>query len=264
MRLQTFVMSMLVTLLLSTGCATTGRVAADLALSPKQENELGKEMSVEVEKDLKVLDNRAINVWIHQMGQKIAAAAKPDIPKGIQFTFKVIDDDATVNAFAMPGGYIYIYTGLLKKASNEAEIAAVMGHEIAHVTQRHIARRLTTTYGVSALASVALGNNPGLLREIVTGVAANGYLLKHSRDAERESDTEGMKYIIQAGYSPMGYATFFQKLAGPGAPPAILSTHPNPSERVANANKATAKLSQSIRSRDRGEAAYRQQMSALK
>lgn len=264
---STILLSTLTALALSTSCASgkgAGRLVADAVLPPSQENELGKQMSVEVEQELKVLDNPAITAWVKRIGTNIAKAARNDIPKGIQLTFKVIDDDATVNAFAMPGGYIYIYTGLLKTAENEAEIAAVMGHEIAHVTRRHIAKRLTAQYGLSAIASVALGENPGLLGELVGGVVANGYLLKHSRDAERDSDQYGMKYIVAANYSPLGYASFFTKLAAAPSPPAIISSHPNPKERVQNAQKRVASYNASVRGRDLGADAYKREMAALK
>lgn len=259
--------TLLFCLTLSTSCATgkgAGRVIADAVLPPSEEMELGKQMSAEVEKELKVLDNPAITAWVKGIGTKIAMAARNDIPKGIQFTFKVIDDDATVNAFAMPGGYIYVYTGLLKKAENEAEIAAVMGHEIAHVTQRHIAKRLTAAYGLGALSAVALGQNPGLLAELVASVVANGYLLKHSRDAERESDRYGMDYMVSAGYSPVGFVTFFKKLDEAPSLPAILSSHPDPGERVENAQGRVSRYAASVRNRDVGVDAYQKQMAALK
>lgn len=264
MRTIAMTLTTLVTAVTLSSCATTSRVVADAVLPPSQENELGKQMSAEVEQELRLLDNPEINKWIKGMGNKIALAAKKDVPKGIQFTFKVVDDDATVNAFAMPGGYIYVYTGLLKEAENEAEIAAVMGHEIAHVTRRHIAKRLSTAYGMSALASVALGNNPGLLAELVAGVATNGYLLKHSRDAERDSDKYGMDYMVRAGYSPQGYATFFAKLGKAPQPPAIVSSHPNPNERVSNAQDRIRTYSTAVRGRDVGKAEYDAQMANLK
>ncbi len=267
MRSSSLLLSLFTALTLSMGCASgkgAGRLLADAVLPPSQENELGKQMVVDVEKELKVLDNPAITAWIKGIGNKIAMSARSDIPKGIQLTFKVVDDDATVNAFAMPGGYIYVYTGLLKTAANEAEVAAVIGHEIAHVTRRHIAKQLTATYGLNALASVALGNNPGLLAELVGGVVANGYMLKHSRDAERESDKYGMSYIVAAGYSPMGYASFFAKLAASPSPPAIISSHPNPKERVSNAQKRTSTYNAGVRGRDLGVEAYKREMANLK
>ena len=249
------------------GCASgkgAGRAVADAVLPPSQEKELGKQLSAEVEQELELLDNPEITGWVKRIGNKIALAGRKDIPKGIQFTFKVVDDDATVNAFAMPGGYIYIYTGLLKRAENESEIAAVMGHEIAHVTRRHIAKRLTAMYGIGALTSIALGNEPGLVAELVANVAANGYLLKHSRDAERDSDEFGMRYMVAAGYSPKGYATFFTKLAQSPSPPAIVSSHPNPRERVQNAQKRIARYSSRVRNRDVGKAVYEKEIQALR
>ncbi len=249
--------------LASSGCATgksPGRAIADTLLPISQENELGKQMSAEVEKELTLSNDEEINKWIRGLGMEVVAAARDrgDIPDGINFTFKVVEDDDTINAFALPGGYIYMYTGLLKAASNEAEIVGVLGHEVAHVTKRHIAKRLVAAYGASAIASIALGKNPGLLGELVAGVLANGYLLKHSRDAERESDAVGIWYTVDAGYTPIGYVSFFTKLAESPSPPALISSHPNPAERVANARKAIAKMRKAQINQKDGAEKYRE------
>ena len=170
-----------------------------------------------------------------------AAKARGEIPDGIKFTFKVIDDDETVNAFALPGGYIYFYTGLMKAADNEAEIVGVMGHEVAHVTQRHIAQRLVQTYGVQAVVSMAGGENADLLTQLATSVAAQGLLLTYSRDHERDADNHGLPFVIGAGYDPNGFVTFFEKLAAMGGPNnallTIFASHPHPEERLENAKR---------------------------
>jgi predicted Zn-dependent protease len=246
-----------------TSCKTLGRPVADAIVPVSQERDLGKEMSAEVEKELTLLKNPAINDWIDTLGDRVVRKAANDIPKGIQFTFKVVDDPDTVNAFALPGGYIYVYTGLLKKAENEAEIVAVLGHEVAHVTQRHIAQRLTTMYGVSTLASLALGENPSQLAQIAAGIAANGFLLKYSRDHEREADSVGIRYTAAVGYTPNGYVTFFNKLAEEPQPPVFLSSHPNPRERVKNAQAAIAKMSKGLVNQPTGKKKYNEMIQKL-
>ena len=133
------------------------------------------------------------------------------MPGDININFHVVDDPNTVNAFAIPGGDIYIYSGLLLQADTESEVVGVLGHEVAHVTERHIAERLVQTYGIQTLASVALGNNPGMLTQMLAGVAAQGYVLKYGRDQESEADRTGLKYTIDAGYDPQGMVTFFQQ-----------------------------------------------------
>ena len=133
---------------------------------------------------------------------------------GITFKFQVIDDPDTVNAMALPGGWVYIYSGLLLVSDTEAEVAAVLGHEVAHVTRRHIAERLVTIYGIDALQQVVANQGGGALTSIISDVAANGYLLKYSRDHETDADLTGLTYLIRAGYDPNGFISFFKKLEG--------------------------------------------------
>lgn len=208
-------------------------IAANALLPVSEENKLGAQMSKEVEKELKVHKNEDVQNYIERLGNKIAKKAR-DTPAGIKFTFKVIDDDKTINAFAIPGGHIYVYSGLMKAASDEAELAGVIGHEIAHVTQRHIAERLVAQYGLETVLGLALGKDPGLLGSIAAKVGGTGALLKFTRDQESEADARGMPYMVAAGYDPDAMVSFFKKLAkgeGPGAL-VFLSDHPLPSDRI--------------------------------
>ncbi len=223
-----------------TSCKTAGKVVnkatettANLVLPPADEMALGKQLSAELEKEIALHPDPEVQAYIQELGNKVVAAAGSNVPKGITFTFKVIDDPETVNAFAMPGGYIYFYSGLLLKAENTAEVMGVMGHEVAHVTERHVAERLVKAYGLQALLNMALGKNPGQITQIVAGIAAQGYLLKYGREQETESDKVGLSYVMRDGtYNPIGMATFFQKLAAQGgSPPTIVSSHPNPGDR---------------------------------
>lgn len=230
------------------GCAGSRAqdVAADLLLPPSQEESLGEQMEREVEQQMVVLDDPEVQAYIDRLGHELVAASAGSIPDGIDFEFTVIDDDSTINAFTIPGGHIYVYTGLIKAVDSEAELVAVLGHEIAHVTERHIAKQLATQLGLQTLASLALGNNPGMIAQLVTQLAGTGYMLKYSREAEREADRVGIATVVNAGYDPNGYVTFFSKLAqmqSGGSSPDFLQTHPDPEERVRNARTAISAMS---------------------
>ena len=220
----------------TTSCGTAQaaqRVAANALLPVSEENKLGREMSAQVEKELRVHKDDEVQAYIQRLGTKLARKAR-DTPQGIKFSFKVIDDDKTVNAFAIPGGHIYIYSGLMKAADDEAELAGVVSHEIAHVTQRHIAERLVAQYGLQTVLGLALGAEPGLLAQIAAQVAGTGALLKFTRDQESEADARALPYMVAAGYDPDAMVSFFKKLQrgeGPGAL-VFLSDHPLPSDRV--------------------------------
>lgn len=232
-------LNLLFVLLTSTlSCASGSRLnrgAADLLFPVSEENKLGAKLAIEAEKEFKISTDPVLTAYIAELGNKAVKAAGKTVPKGIKFTFKVVDDSKTVNAFAMPGGYVYFYTGLIKTADSEAEIMAVMTHEVAHVVRRHVAQRLVATYGAQQLIGIALGESAGLVGEIIAGVAANGYLLKHSRDAESDADDVGIRWIVMANYDPNSYVSFFTKLAAHGSPPEFLSTHPDPKNRVQSA-----------------------------
>lgn len=216
-----------------TSCAGVQRAAADALVPVSEENKLGRQLSAEVEKKLKLHGDREVQQYVERVGRRIAAKAA-DTPEGIKYTFRVIDDDKQVNAFALPGGYIYVFTGLMKLAGDEAELASVIGHEIAHVSQRHVAERLVTQYGLQTVLALALGENPGLLAQIVAQLAATGALLTYTREQESEADLRGVPYAVAAGYDPQGFIRLFTKLKK-GEGPAFsqfLSDHPLPSARI--------------------------------
>jgi predicted Zn-dependent protease len=209
-------------------------VAANALLPVSEENKLGAEMAKEVERELKVHADKQVQAYVDRVGNTLARKAR-DTPAGIKFTFTVIDDDKTINAFAIPGGHIYVYSGLIKAAADEAELAGVIAHEIAHVTQRHIAERLVAQYGLQTVLGLALGENPSMIAGLAAQVAGTGVLLKFTRDQESEADMRGLPYLVAAGYDPNALVSFFKKLQkteGPGAL-VFLSSHPMPSDRIA-------------------------------
>ena len=143
---------------------------------------------------------------------------------------RIIKDDSTLNAFCTPGGYIYVYTGIIKFLSAENEFAGVMGHEIAHANERHSTQALTKAYGIDVLFSILLGDNQGTISEIAKGILN----LSYSRDNESESDRRSVEYLNPTAYDARGVAKFFEKIIafGGGCGPQFLSTHPYPENRV--------------------------------
>lgn len=221
--------------------ACSSQTAAELLVSPEQENMLGAQLKTQLEMGaegmppIKYLQDPELRTYILGLANKVVALGKMDKPE-FTWAVEVIDDPNTVNAFATPGGYLYVYTGLLRAADNEAEVIGVMGHEVGHQLARHFARRLVQTYTLSAIASVALGQNPNLLAELGAALLAQGYLLSHSREAETEADEIGARLTSRAGYDPNGLVTFFQKLqAMQSGTPAVLKYimgHPLAADRL--------------------------------
>lgn len=146
----------------------------------------------------------------------------------------IIEDDNTLNAFCTPGGYIYVYTGLIKYLDTESDLAGVLGHEIAHADRRHSTTQLTKLYGIEILSAIALGENSGTtIAQVAKGLAS----LKFSRSHESDADEHSVKYLCPTGYQADGAASFFQKLIQSeqtGGTPEFMSTHPSPKSRVEN------------------------------
>lgn len=143
---------------------------------------------------------------------------------------RIIKDDNTLNAFCTPGGYIYVYTGLIKYLDNEMQLAGVMGHEIAHADRRHSANQILKQYGVEALIQIFTSGNTQQIAQIGAQLLA----LKFSRTDETEADDYSVRYLLGTEYDPQGAKYFFQKISGSSTIPEFLSTHPNPDNRVLN------------------------------
>jgi beta-barrel assembly-enhancing protease len=205
--------------------------------------ELGQQFDSEIRKNAKeypILKNRPdVKAYVENIGKKIITS--PDITYRSQFayTFEIIKDDSTVNAFCTPGGYVYVYTGLLKFVDNEATIAAIIAHEIAHAERRHSTNQMTAQYGVQTLLGMASGRLGESGTQIASTVAGIG-LLKYSRTDEEEADTYSFKYLQSTEYYPGASKYFFEKVAqgsNGGALERLLSTHPLPQDRVDLINK---------------------------
>ena len=178
--------------------------------------------------------------YLHGMRDRILNSGEVTYKDKFAWELKIIQNDTVLNAFATPGGYIYVYTGLIKYLDKEDDLAGVLGHEIAHADQRHSVRQLQKVYGVQILLSIALGSNPSQLAQIAAGLAGNLGTLKFSRDHEKEADDYSVVYLANTKYQCNAAYSFFQKLLDEqksGQVPQFLSTHPAPEERVEDINK---------------------------
>jgi predicted Zn-dependent protease len=156
-----------------------------------------------------------------------------DMPEAYGFTYTIIDKDVE-NAFAVPGGYVYIYTGIIKKMEDEAELAGVLGHEIAHVTWHHYRDALAKTAGMGVLLDVLLGDDAGQLAQVVAGSLFQLAALSVTRGNEKEADFHGTLYSGGAGRNPRGIAEYFSRVKGMGF--TWISSHPGPEDRVKTVN----------------------------
>ena len=215
-------------------CATPG--IAKALVSDDQEAQLGAQVKQELDKQgTKYIRDPEIVNYVKGVAQKIFVSADKDRP-GVKWQVFVIDDPKQVNAFATPGGYLYVYTGLLMAADNEAQLAGVWGHESGHVVARHSAQQMVNEMGLQTVIEVALGQNPNQLAQLASTLAAKGALLAYSREDETQADEYGARYSAQAGYDPHGIIQFFEKLkAMEGNQPAFakyLSDHPATEDRI--------------------------------
>lgn len=211
----------------------------NLLISLDQDKQMGQATVAEIEKnstDYPLLDSASYPVaysHIYRITKNILDSGGVYYRNEFAWRVRIIKKDDVLNAFCTPGGYIYVYTGLIKYLDNETQLAGVMGHEIAHADKRHSANQMVKQYGLNALISVLTGGNAGELSTL----AANLLLLKYGRDDESEADKFSVKYLNGTSYDARGAKYFFEKLIASGqggSTPAFLSTHPNPDTRVAD------------------------------
>lgn len=231
-------------------CSSQQRIQTETAvakalISDDEENQLGAQVKQELEQQqhVRYIQDPVITGYVQKVANRIFQFASKERPN-LEWQLHVIHDPKTVNAFATPGAFVYVYSGLLLAADNEAELVGVLAHESGHVVARHAARNLVSAYGVEAVLALALGKNPSLLAQIAASIAANGTLLAHSRSDENEADEYGARYSSMAGYDPHGLVTFFQKLqATEGKTPQFmgwLSDHPLTPDRITHVNQYIA------------------------
>jgi beta-barrel assembly-enhancing protease len=187
--------------------------------------------------------NQEVYSYVRGITTKILNSGTVVHRNDFPWTVKIINDNKTLNAFCTPGGYIYVYTGLIKYLDSEDQLAGVMGHEIAHADNRHSMRQMVQSYGVSALVSIGAqaatkNSGSGTQQAVLTAAQLTSALvgLKFSREHETDADNTGVHYLCSTSYNAAGSAGFFEKLGKEGSPPEWMSTHPSPVNRVQNIN----------------------------
>lgn len=232
-------------LLLSCVATGPGGQKSFVLIPVSQEVAIGQGMAAQVDSTEKKLADNDWQLYLAEVGKKVVKVCDR---QDIEYHFTVIESDQ-INAFAAPGGYVYFYTGLLREMENEAEMAAVMAHEISHVVARHGAKRLQTALGASMAYELVFGKSNSKALQAAVGVGMGLAFAGYSRDAEREADNFGIQYMVKAGYDPNGAITMFQKLAKLGGSgsgnifESISSSHPETAERIDNATKEIAAMS---------------------
>ena len=240
--------SLLVILLIAagavTGCATSGVNRGDINfVSLEEEWELGRQLEAEIAHTMPLVRDRETVSFVNRIGQRLVRQTEmSELP----WEFHVVKDPS-INAFNIPGGHVYVNTGLIAQVDDVAELAGVLAHEIAHGVARHGTERLTKAYGLQIGAGILLGQDPGLVEQIVAQIAGQGAIAKFSRDDEREADRLAIPYLYNARYDPRGMVELFSRLLTQGGGQRsgveqFFSTHPLTEERLEDARRRIARL----------------------
>lgn len=232
-------------LVLQAGCAGTfaPHEGGFNLISVGQEWEMRDDLKREVAKEMRLVRDPEALAFLDRLGQEIVA--QTDFA-GRPWDFGIVEDDQ-VNAFNLPGGLVYINSGLIAEADELDELVGVLSHEISHGTARHGTQMMTRQYGLSVIMSLVLGEDPGVAKQLVAGVAGTGILMDYSREAELEADRLGVRYMYAAGYDPAGMASFFEELlemrqSKPSDVERFFSSHPMSEERIQQVREIAATL----------------------
>jgi predicted Zn-dependent protease len=210
--------------------------------SAQQDVQIGHQTAVQAERQLPMVRDADVEAYVNRIGQKLARNAGGP---GFQYRFKVVND-SQINAFALPGGYIYLNRGIIENAQSEGEVAGVLAHEIAHVALRHgthqASKAQATNAGLQVLGGILsgrVGNNTAQVLNIAGGVGVNALFLKFTRQLETQADVRGAQILAASGYSPSDMISFFHQLerVDRSKRTTWLSHHPAPPDRIARIEK---------------------------
>ena len=224
--------------------------AAACGVSTQQEVQMGQEYSAQINQQLPVVQDAEINRYVNVLGDSIANLADS---RGLDYHFYVINA-AEVNAFAVPGGFIYVNRGLIDRTQNLSQLAGVLGHEIGHVVRRHSVKQMEKAQGanIGVVLGCTLLNVCGSgAAQAAINIGGSALFAKFSRDDERQADEEGVKNVVRAGISPKGIPDMFRILlaeqkSNPGAVAGWFATHPGEEERIAETEALIAKYDPAI------------------
>jgi predicted Zn-dependent protease len=219
--------------------------------SIEEDVELGAQVAEEIENDpdqFPILDETEYSeayTYLNTLLDYILTSGEVQYKEEFVWDIHIIENDSVLNAFATPGGYLYVYTGLIKYLDQEDDLMGVLGHEVAHSDLRHTSRNIQKQYGINLLLQLITGDNPSQLTKIAGQIAGTAAGLSFSRDFEEEADERSVEYLANTPYACNGAYSFFQKLldeGNTGGTPEFLSTHPDPEGRVEDINTKADEL----------------------
>lgn len=235
-----FLVPIAVVALLSAGCGSGGLGGS---ISLDQEWQLGQQMAAQVNQQVRLVNDPQALAYVRMVGERLHAstplANRP-------FDFEIVDD-STVNAFAVPGGHIYVNRGTIAAADKVDMLAGVMAHEISHVVARHVIKQMQQQQTINVVGGILLGQNPGALEQIAAQVIAGGAMARFSRADEKQADDMGLDLMNQAGYDPHGMLDLFQKLlamdqSGNSSVSRFFADHPGTQDRINDISGRISKM----------------------
>jgi predicted Zn-dependent protease len=225
------------------GCGSGGLGASGNSVSLDQEWQLGNQMAAQVAQQMQLSNDATAKAYLTAVGERIHAATPL---ANRPFTFDIVND-ASVNAFSIPGGHIYINAGLIAQADKADELAGVVAHEISHVVARHVIKQVETQQEIGTIGAILLGQNPSGLQQLLAQVIAGGAMARFSRADEKEADDLGLQFMTRAGYDPHGMLDMFQKLlslekGGNSTVTRFFADHPGTQDRINDISGKIAKM----------------------
>jgi predicted Zn-dependent protease len=236
-------LSVLVAVMLATAGCGSGGIGGGGSVSLEDEWRLGDQLAQEVRSQVHLSNDAELVSYVRSVGERIHAQTPL---ANLPFDFQVVDDPS-INAFALPGGHVYVNSGLIAQADHANELAGVLAHEISHVVARHSIKQMEKAQGINALGSILLGQNPSQVSVLLANVLAGGTMARFSRADEKQADDLGLQYMVAAGYNPNGMVTMFQKLlalekGSPNAVEKFFLDHPVTQDRINDVSSRIARM----------------------
>jgi predicted Zn-dependent protease len=230
LKAQRFLLPVAVFALICTGCGSGGLGGS---ISLDQEWQLGQQMAAQVNQQVRLVRDQQALSYVRMVGERLHSATPL---ANRPFEFEIVDDP-NVNAFALPGGHIYIHRGLIVQADKVNMLAGVMAHEISHVVARHVIKQMQQEQTISVIGAILLGQNPNVLQQLAAQILAGGAMARFSRADEKQADDMGLDLMTRAGYDPHGMLDMFQKLlsmerSGSSSVARFFQDHPGTQDRI--------------------------------